>query len=68
MKINVLMSQWVKTRSPDQCRSHHQKMIKYHRDITNIIRHIRSLPVEEDSPKLETLSNQLQDVPTVFSQ
>jgi hypothetical protein len=43
MKINVLMSAAVKTRSADQCRSHHQKMIKYHRDIPNIITHIQSL-------------------------
>lgn len=42
LKINVLMSLWVKTRSPDQCRSHHQKMMKYHSDIPNIIAHIRT--------------------------
>lgn len=42
LKINVLMSLWVKTRSADQCRSHHQKMMKYHSDIPNIIRHIRT--------------------------
>jgi hypothetical protein len=41
LKINVLMSLWVKTRSPDQCRSHHQKMMKYHSDIPTIITHIR---------------------------
>ena len=43
MKINVLMSQAIKTRSADQCRSHHQKMIKYHRDIPNIIEYIKGL-------------------------
>jgi hypothetical protein len=43
IKINVLMSKCVKTRSPDQCRSHHQKMIKYHQDIPTIICHIRAL-------------------------
>jgi hypothetical protein len=42
LKINVLMSLWVKTRSPDQCRSHHQKMMKYHSDIPTIIAHISS--------------------------
>jgi hypothetical protein len=42
MKINVLMSLWVKTRSPDQCRSHHQKMMKYHQDIPSIIAYIRT--------------------------
>ena len=40
MKINVLMSMWIKTRSPDQCRSHHQKMMKYHSDIPTIINFI----------------------------
>jgi hypothetical protein len=43
MKINVLMSEAIRTRSADQCRSHHQKMVKYHRDIPNIIAHIREL-------------------------
>jgi len=40
MKINVLISQQVKTRSPDQCRSHHQKMKKNHSDLLSIIRYI----------------------------
>jgi phosphatidylserine/phosphatidylglycerophosphate/cardiolipin synthase-like enzyme len=43
IKINVLMSQAVGTRSPDQCRSHHQKMMQYHKDITNIVVHIQGL-------------------------
>jgi hypothetical protein len=46
-KINVLMSAAVGTRSPDQCRSHHQKMVKYHQDIPKIIQHIRSLSPAE---------------------
>lgn len=40
MKINVRMSMWIKTRSPDQCRSHHQKMMKYHSDIPTIVNYI----------------------------
>lgn len=43
VKINVLMSMCVGTRSPDQCRSHHQKMMKYHNDIPTIIHYIRGL-------------------------
>jgi hypothetical protein len=39
-KINVLMSKAIGTRSADQCRSHHQKMIKYHTDIPTIIAHV----------------------------
>lgn len=31
------MSQFVKTRTPDQCRSHHQKVKKLHKTIEDII-------------------------------
>lgn len=37
IKINVLMSEYIKTRSPLQCRSHHQKMMKFHHSIPQII-------------------------------
>ena len=41
MKINLLMSKYVKTRSSDQCRSHHQKIMKKnHSDVLSIIRSI----------------------------
>ena len=43
LKINVRMSKVVKTRSADQCRSHHQKMMKYHGSIPSIIRHVQNL-------------------------
>jgi hypothetical protein len=43
IKINKLISQYVKTRSPDQCRSHHQKMLKYHHTIAGIIHHVAEL-------------------------
>ena len=36
-KIFILMSKEVKTRSADQCRSHHQKIIKYHHTIEEAI-------------------------------
>ena len=36
-KINKCMSKYIKTRSPQQCRSHHQKMLKYHSNIKGII-------------------------------
>lgn len=39
-KIFVRLSAEVKTRSPDQCRSHHQKMIKHHNDINGIIKYL----------------------------
>lgn len=50
LKINVLMSEHVKTRSPLQCRSHHQKMMKFHKDIPHIIEHLSKL---EDGRKYE---------------
>lgn len=31
------LSNSVNTRSADQCRSHHQKMIKHHRDLEGVI-------------------------------
>lgn len=43
IKINVQMSTFIGSRSPDQCWSHHQKMIKFHRDIPSIIKYIRGL-------------------------
>lgn len=36
-KIFKQMSQFVKTRTPDQCRSHHQKVQKLHKNIDDII-------------------------------
>jgi hypothetical protein len=51
LKINVLMSRLIQTRSPAQCRSHHQKMMKYHHSIPSIVDHIldlqRSAPAKE---------------------
>ncbi len=40
LKINKMISQSIGTRSPDQCRSHHQKMVKYHESIEGIINHV----------------------------
>jgi hypothetical protein len=37
------MNEAIKTRSADQCRSHHQKMMKHHKDIPHIIEHIQTL-------------------------
>jgi hypothetical protein len=37
------MSRAIGTRSPAQCRSHHQKMMKYHESIPKIIQHILRL-------------------------
>jgi len=38
-----MISVFVKTRNPDQCRSHHQKMMKYHGSISGICQHILTL-------------------------
>lgn len=41
------MSRAVVTRSPDQCRSHHQKMMKYHHSLSNIVTYIQGLQLEK---------------------
>jgi hypothetical protein len=38
-----MLSVYVKTRNPDQCRSHHQKMMKYHESIAGICEHILTM-------------------------
>lgn len=56
IKINVLMSKLITSRNPDQCRSHHQKMMKYHHSIPEIIAHITELekanPINDFSDEL----------------
>lgn len=37
LKINVLMSNYIKTRNPEQCRSHHQKMMIKYGTLENIL-------------------------------
>jgi len=37
--LNRIMSKFLGTRSHEQCRSHHQKMIKNYRSIEGIIQH-----------------------------
>jgi hypothetical protein len=39
--LNRIMSKFLGTRSHEQCRSHHQKMIKNYRSIDGIIQHFR---------------------------
>lgn len=43
LKPNLMMSRYIKTRNSDQCRSHHQKMMKYHRTVPEIIAYIKDL-------------------------
>ena len=44
------MSQVIKTRDADQCRSHHQKMIHYRSSIAGIVNYYRkeSIAMKED--------------------
>lgn len=37
MRVNVMMSKKVKSRTPQQCHSHHQKMMKKYGSIPNIL-------------------------------
>lgn len=46
IRINVLLSEFIQARDPSQCRSHHQKMLKYHGDIPKIIAHVQKLENE----------------------
>jgi hypothetical protein len=36
-KVFLRMAQQVRTRTADQCRSHHQKILKYHRSLQDIV-------------------------------
>ena len=40
--LNRIMSKFIGTRSHEQCRSHHQKMIKNYRSIDGIFQHFRT--------------------------
>lgn len=42
VKINIKLSEWVGTRSADQARSHHQKMLQYHKNFEGIIAHVEN--------------------------
>ena len=42
-RIYILMAMTVGSRKADQCRSHHQKMIKYHGSIDSIISYVHDL-------------------------
>lgn len=42
------MSQYVKTRNASQCRSHHQKMLVHHNNISSIIAHLDFMEQENN--------------------
>jgi hypothetical protein len=42
------MKRGIETRTAEQCRSHHQKMLKYHGDIPGIIAHIACLQKQQN--------------------
>lgn len=49
-KIFIKMSKNVRTRVPEQCRSHHQKMMELHRTLEEIIRFFRKevFPLDQE--------------------
>jgi len=67
------MSQYVKTRSADQCRSHHQKMKKNHPSVQSIIQYIENLEngivedkinrAEEPMPEQELFQTEIPQPP-----
>lgn len=62
MKINILMSEHVKSKNSTQCRSHHQKMLAHYKTIQNIIRCL-SYEEPEDQKKVEVKIEQQTAVP-----
>lgn len=48
-----MMSKKVKTRSPQQCHSHHQKMIKKYGTIDNIINDVQNKAGKESEAKVD---------------
>jgi len=51
MRINVTMSKKIKTRSPEQCHSHHQKMMKKFGSIKDIINAMGDSSINLNKPK-----------------
>jgi hypothetical protein len=51
-KIFIKMSKALRTRVPEQCRSHHQKMIELHSSLPELIRFYREevFPLGNDHP------------------
>lgn len=51
------MSNFVKTRDPDQCRSHHQKMLLYLHSIPEIIKYYRQTDLFDNKEDNENSNN-----------
>lgn len=49
--LNRIMSKEVSTRSHEQCRSHHQKMMKHYRSVDGILDHLRK-EMTESTPSI----------------
>lgn len=69
------MSYLVKTRTADQCRSHHQKMLKYHGNITQILERYRKIMnfgeedrVTDENKKIEKKTGDEEEVMISSSQ
>lgn len=62
------MSQVIKSRTADQCRSHHQKIINYHESVERIISYYKNLlergaPKADEMKQIPTTSNDEEKVP-----
>jgi hypothetical protein len=62
-KVFLKMSQLVKSRTADQCRSHHQKILKYHNSLNEIIRYY-SQEVFPFDPELVVFCPEKKDMVT----
>ena len=64
-KINVRMSQFLKTRTANQCRSHHQKMLKHYGTIEAIIQEINEKNEEKSEAEDEkTMKDDAKTLPS----
>lgn len=67
--LNRIMSKYLGTRSHEQCRSHHQKMIKNYRSIDGIISHFqtRQNPTSfQEDPSTSPTASPLDEQPLPF--
>ena len=55
--LNRMLSKHIGTRSPVQCRSHHQQMLKVHENIDNIVQRLLNMDTKVKENNSETLES-----------
>ena len=59
--LNRIMSKHIGTRSHEQCRSHHQKMVKHYKNIDGIIEHLTQTPPTSQDSNSERREEELPE-------